>query len=233
MEYLGILADKSSGAVDIVNPLDLSRIVTNIMNKPVLATGVTCSVITNKKIAFLESGKNKCISEIGNVTSDSDITFLYKTTKPILPDKMMKFQARLAYSRPDGAQVLRVITRALPVTDDREKMEENINGALVAMSTVQRSAALAQRGDYKQARINLISTMRLLQRGMRNRAHQREYINFIVQSEKLDGFMRQVQAQELILGAEGVGSGGGIRDDSAAKNIVQMKQAHYGLFSAV
>jgi len=230
MEFLGILADKTAGAVDIVNPIDLSKVVTNIMNKPILATGVTCTIIGNKKITFLDSGKNKSVSEIGNVTTDTDLTFQYKTVKPILPDKLVKFQIRLAYSRPDGAQVLRVISRALPVTDDREKMEENVNAALVAMSTVQRSAALAQRGEYKQARVNLISTMRLLQRGMRTRAHQREYINFIIQSEKLDGFMRQLQAQETILGE--AGAGGGLRDDSAAKNIVQMKQAHFGLFCA-
>jgi len=162
------------------------------------------------------------------VTSDTDIAFAYKARGPILPGKLAKFQVQLSYSRPDGAQILRVITRAIPVTDDREKMEENFNTALVSMSAVQRSAALAQKGEYKTARINLISTMRLLQRGMKNAQQQSEYINFIIQSEKLDGFMRQVQAQEAVFGTTGTG----VRDDSAAKNIVQMKQAHFALFSA-
>jgi len=229
LEFLGILADKTSGVVDIANPLDLSKIVTNVMSKPILATGVTCTVLANKKFQFPESGTNKAVLEIGNVTSDTDVTFLYKAKAPILPGKLAKFQVRLLFSHPDGAQILRVITRSIPVTDDREKMEENINTAVVAMWSVQRSATLAQKGEYKTARINLISTMRLLQRGMKSRQQQREYINFIIQSEKLDGFMRQLQAQEAVFGSS---VGTGMRDDSAAKNIVQMKQAHYGLFAA-
>jgi len=197
------------------------------MSKSILGTGVTCTLISKNKFAFIDSGTNKSVNEIGNVTSDTDLTFLYKSKVPILPGKHAKFQVRLSYSRPDGAQVLRVIAKSLPITDDREKMEEKINTGLVSMAAVQRSATLAQKGDYKSARINLISTMRLLQRGMKTRQQQREYINFIIQSEKLDGFMRQVQAQEAVFGSTTA-----VRDDSAAKNIVQMKQAHYGLFCA-
>jgi len=229
LEFLGILADKTAGVVDIVNPIDLSKVVTNVMSKSILGTGVTCTLISKNKFAFIDSGTNKSVNEIGNVTSDTDLTFLYKSKVPILPGKHAKFQVRLSYSRPDGAQVLRVIAKSLPITDDREKMEEKINTGLVSMAAVQRSATLAQKGDYKSARINLISTMRLLQRGMKTRQQQREYINFIIQSEKLDGFMRQVQAQEAVFGS---GVTTAVRDDSAAKNIVQMKQAHYGLFCA-
>jgi len=229
LDRLQKVADKTSGVVEIANPIDLSKIVTNVMSKPILATGVTCTLLANKKFQFTESGTNKMLLEIGNVTSDTDLTFSYKAKGPILPGKLAKFQARLLFSRPDGAQILRVITRSIPITDDREKMEENFNFAVVAMSAVHKSATLAQKGDYKTARINLISTMRLLQRGMKSRQQQREYVNFIIQSEKLDGFMRQAQAQEAVFGS-GVGTGG--KDDSAAKNIVQMKQAHYGLFAA-
>jgi len=229
LEFLGILADKTSGVVDIANPIDLSKIVASVMSKPILATGLTCTVLANKKFLFPDSGTNKSVFEIGNVTSDTDLTLLYKAKGPILPGKLARFQIRLSFSRPDGAQILRVLTRSIPITDDREKMEESINSGILSMWAVQRSATLAQKGEYKTARINLISTMRLLQRGMKSRQQQREYINFIIQSEKLDGFMRQVQAQEAVFGS---GAGAGLRDDSAAKNIVQMKQAHYGLFAA-
>jgi len=228
LEYLGSLADITAGVVDIVDPLDLSKQVSAVMSKPILGTGMTCTIIGNKKFIFVESGSNKTIREVGNVTGDSDFTFRYKATKYFSTDKKMVFQARLSYSRPDGAQVLRIISKNLTVTGDRELMENSINSALVAMAAVQRSAELAQKGEYKSARINLISTQRLLQRGMHSRASQREYINFIVQAEKLDGFMRQAQAQEAVLGENKA-----MRDDSAAKNIVQMKQACYSLFSAV
>jgi len=98
------------------------------------------------------------------------------------------------------------------------------------MRAIQHSAYLAQTGDYKTARANLISSMRVLQRCMKSRKQQREYINFIIQSEKLDGFMRQNQVQESLIGAGGQQE---MKDDSAAKNIVQMKQASYSLFASV
>jgi len=137
------------------------------------------------------------------------------------------FQVQLTYTRPDGAQVIRVLTKMLPICSDRDKVEcSNLKSSIVAMRAIQQSAGMAQNGNYEDARANLISTMRLLQRAMNSRRHQREYINFIVQSEKLDGFMRQAQAQEAILGDTND------KDDSAAKNIIQMKQANHNLFAS-
>merc|ERR1712222_88107 len=61
----------------------------------------------------------------------------------------------------------------------------------------------AKQGDYKTARVHLISTCRLIQRAMRTLAHQESYLSFIVQAEKLDGFMRERECQEQIFGADG------------------------------
>ena len=91
-------------------------------------------------------------------------------------------------------------------------------------------------GDYLEARVNLISSMRLLQRGMLTSKQQREYINFIRQSERLDGFMREAQQQEEMLAMQQsrvtVEERKMARDDSAAKNIVQMKLVSSAAFVA-
>jgi hypothetical protein len=87
-----------------------------------------------------------------------------------------------------------------------------------------------------EARVNLISSMRLLQRGMLTSKQQREYINFIRQSERLDGFMREAQQQEEMLAMQQsrvtVEERKMARDDSAAKNIVQMKLVSGAAFVA-
>jgi hypothetical protein len=87
-----------------------------------------------------------------------------------------------------------------------------------------------------EARVNLISSMRLLQRGMLTSKQQREYINFIRQSERLDGFMREAQQQEEMLAMQQsrvtVEERKMARDDSAAKNIVQMKLVSSAAFVA-
>eukprot|EP01126_Amoeba_proteus_P024371 TRINITY_DN24568_c0_g1_i1.p1 TRINITY_DN24568_c0_g1~~TRINITY_DN24568_c0_g1_i1.p1 ORF type:complete len:142 (+),score=31.07 TRINITY_DN24568_c0_g1_i1:261-686(+) len=136
----------------------------------------------------------------------------------------MHFQAQLLFSRPDGAKVRRVITKKLFITTQREEIESHLNSAIVALQAIQRSAGFAQLGEYEKARVNLISHVRFLQQCMKSKKNQKEYINFIVQGEKLDGFIRQVLAQGEWMGKTLTG-----KDDSAAKNIVQMKQASISL----
>jgi len=227
LEYLGTLADMTSGTVDIVDPADLSKIVATIMSKPILASGVTVKVICPSNFVFSDSRSRESIREFGNVTADTDLTFSFISTNPFSEPSHVPFQVQLSFTRPDGAQVVRVITKIMPICNDHDKVEAaNLKSSIVAMKAIQHSAVLAQNGDFETARANLITTMRLLQRAMHTRQHQREYINFIVQSEKLDGFMRQAQSQEAVLGTEGG------RDDSAVKNIVQMKQANHSLFAS-
>lgn len=165
---------------------------------------------------------------MGNVTEDIDLTFGF-TVDPSVPRKTddVIIQAQIVYSRLDGGRYLRVITRTQRATNKREESEVNMNASIVALKAVQESAKIAQHGDYQSARINLISHQRLLQRGMKRRDQQRAYINFIKQGEKLDGFMREAQAQEAIFGKSEDTSN---RDDSAAKNIVQMKGAPLSVF---
>ena len=98
-----------------------------------------------------------------------------------------------------------------------------MNAPVVGCHAVRHCAAVAQAGGYARARVQLISTLRLLQRGMKSKAQQSGYINFVRQGEKLDGFMREGQREAKL-------AAGMQRDDSAAKNIVQMKSVPLSAF---
>lgn len=95
---------------------------------------------------------------------------------------------------------------------------------------VQHAALLAQRGDYQRARMRLISNQRLLQRGMKSKEVQASYVRYIQQAERLDGFMREAAAMEKVFGKADDKSRAAQRDDVAARNIVQMKNAPRALF---
>jgi len=231
LEYLGALADLTSGVVDIVDPSDLSKVVSAVMSKPILGTGVTLKLICGEHFVFSDTFSKETIREFGNVTADTDLTFSFSSTSYFAEPSVVPFQAQIMYSRPDGAQITRTITKMIPIHSNRDQVEgTNLQAGIIAMRAIQHSASLAQNRDYKSARANLISAMRVLQRCMKSRKQQREYINFIIQSEKLDGFMRQSQVQENLIGDGGQNE---LKDDSAAKNIVQMKQASYSLFASV
>jgi hypothetical protein len=71
--------------------------------------------------------------------------------------------------------------------------------------------------------MRLISTQRVLQRRMRTPEDQTVYKRFIVEGERLDAFMREAAQQEELFGS-GDEDRLASRDDSAARNILQIKQ---------
>lgn len=89
-----------------------------------------------------------------------------------------------------------------------------------------------QVGRYLEARATLIGTQRLLQRAMQSSCHQQAYLSFIVQAEKLDGFMRERQAAEEVFGRTSCKSRTAQRDDEAAKSMFQMKSVSSATFHA-
>lgn len=76
---LGTCADISGGYVSFVNALEVQRKMREIVRNPVIATDVVVKVILPPSLVFRKYGKvsSKSILEldIGNVTSDCDITF--------------------------------------------------------------------------------------------------------------------------------------------------------------
>ena len=152
---------------------------------------------------------------------------------PPPPVELLPVEMRLTYTLPTGERVLTIATRGVEVTDERAKAEGSLHGMTAALAAIHHAAALAQAGSYLHARAQLIGTQRLLQRGMADSAdalaNQQAYLSFIVQAEKLDGFMRERQAAELIFGG---GGGGCARDDEAAKAMYQMKSVTSRAFHA-
>lgn len=116
---------------------------------------------------------------------------------------------------------MQVLTIRQAISSNREEVESDINGTCVALSGIHSAAFLAQEGEYRAARVKLISTCRLLQRAMHNLAHQEAYLSFIVQAEKLDGFMRECESQEKVFGVNSSRKSG--RDDDASRSMYQMK----------
>eukprot|EP00456_Euglypha_rotunda_P047489 TRINITY_DN3792_c0_g2_i1.p1 TRINITY_DN3792_c0_g2~~TRINITY_DN3792_c0_g2_i1.p1 ORF type:complete len:143 (+),score=21.68 TRINITY_DN3792_c0_g2_i1:36-431(+) len=119
-----------------------------------------------------------------------------------------------------------VLTKSIPTTQDRDLAEAKVHSAVVSLSALHASASVAQKGDYNDARIHLISVQRMLQRGMKKKIDQENYVEYIKQSERLDGFMRESQQQEQVFAQKekSQSSRAITRDDTAARNIVQMKR---------
>lgn len=141
-------------------------------------------------------------------------------------------QMQLWYTLPNKERRLSVVSRTLCLTTDRNQAEAAVDAEVASLAAVHHAAGLAQAGEYVTARAALIGQQRLLQRTMRTPAHQRAYLRFIVQAEKLDGFMRERQAAESVFGACSKTDRKAQRDDEAAQAMYQMKSVTSTAFRA-
>jgi len=172
-------------------------------------------------VASQRGGSCMTVQKLGNATAKTVASFRLQAQVPDAPTSAVPIQVQMRYSLPNGQEVLQVLTREMSVSASRCDSEENINSVCVGLGAIHSAARLAQRGEYRDARLTLISTSRLLQRTMHTPTHQDGYICFITQAEKLDGFMREREAQDAVFGAAGGSQRG--RDDDASRSMYQMK----------
>jgi len=230
MENLGTCADLTGGQVEMVDLQALSSKVGAMLANATLATGLQIIAIGTAGISL--GDQSGCVMKglasvmthtVGSATARTDLTFKLDGMAELVSqeEQQVLVQLQLRYTRPDGEEVLQVLTVRPRVCSNREEAESDINGTCVGLSGIHRAARLAQHGKYRAARVELISTCRLLQRAMQTLEHQESYLSFIVQAEKLDGFMRERESQDNIFGTES-GSHCG-RDDDASRSMYQMK----------
>jgi hypothetical protein len=227
MENLGTSADLTGGQVEMVDLQALSTKVGAMLANPIVATGVEVVVImgagglpAGSPDAGQKGSAHVRALTVGNATAKTDLTIDFGVSADFVGD-CMPIQLQLRYTRPDGQQILQVCTVAQQVNDRRDEVEADINGTCLALGGIHSAARLAQEGEYRPARVKLISTCRLLQRAMHSLDHQESYLSFIVQAEKLDGFMRERESQERVFGASSSRQSG--RDDDASRSMYQMK----------
>lgn len=230
MENLGTSADLTGGLVEMVDLEALGESVGAMLADPTLALGLNVTIIATPGITFDAESQGTyhgraCVSnrKIGNTTIKTDFTLALRASADLLvADAPAAMQVQLQYMRPkNGGEVLQVLTIRPRVTSQRDEAEADINSMCVGLSAIHRSACLAQQGEYRSARVELISTCRLLQRSMHTTTHQEMYIAFIKQAEKLDGFMRERESQDAVFGSSASTNRG--RDDDASRSMYQMK----------
>lgn len=209
---LGKCADDTSGTVSIKKPLELRRMMRQIIDNPTIATSTTIRFISPTNIIFTKGEyfaqeitaepEKLEVLEIGNVTGESDISFEYVVTSADkLADKKGKkkaqdtpIQLQINYKRTDGTVGMRAISTNLPtVTSDREQTEKNIDVSVIALNAVHRAGMFAERGLYKEARLKLFSVQSMLERCAIEGVQREEYSTFVIETELLDQELQRCQ----------------------------------------
>eukprot|EP00041_Stephanoeca_diplocostata_P022556 m.539834 g.539834 ORF g.539834 m.539834 type:complete len:1135 (-) comp22093_c0_seq3:103-3507(-) len=258
LDLIGTCADLTAGTVDTVDPAALKSSMAAILKSKTVASDVRLSLQVGCGGAFADifpadpvrrqHKRGGCTLELdlGATTATRSLTFEYlvQASKPS-PDAngeintkevtSVPFQVRLSYKDNDGNRKLLIRTTSLDVESDRSDCDANIQHDIVALSTLHQSASQAHAGNYQEARINMLRTLRLLQRQLDvTKGYTRaldQYVAFILQGEQLDGFMREAMAWHAVHGHATPDPANGKRDDPASRAMYQMKQLSIGALS--
>lgn len=63
--------------------------------------------------------------------------------------KYFPFQAQISYTSLEGARLLRVITKKMEVSNDREELEKKADFKMISENAMQKGSQTAARGDFR------------------------------------------------------------------------------------
>ena len=224
MDALTVIAEKTGGSVDIVDATSLQEKLASL-SSPTLATDVTVVLRASSgiKITDAASGNSGCcvsvvfptVREASDALFNLEIDFAAQTSSLVM-------QSEIRWTTPCGQEHVRVMTERLAASSDRATVEKESNLNYSAVCSLRESARLSQEDQVDEARVVLISTLRLLQRGMRSVESQATMLRFVRHAEQLDGWLREVQQRKEVEKLFQIADETN-RDDYAARNIIQAK----------
>ncbi|CDQ58698.1 unnamed protein product [Oncorhynchus mykiss] len=176
LDELGRLADCTSGKVVIASPHELYTEFEEIIENRTIAThcSVTLLLPTTLCVKGEREAGNRATREVGNVASDTEITFQFgarehgsqgEVSAPVAGGRV-SVQLQLRYRQKDGHSMLRVLTADKEVTDDSSVVLSSLFLAIIQLNSSQASAALAVRGRFQDAKSEGETQRELMERAL-------------------------------------------------------------------
>ena len=160
LSILGKIADKSNGLVNIVEPENIAKNFTSIIDNKIVATNVKVKLVLNKKLMYVRdeeleiaetaaltendiNKKSVCEKDIGNANTDSEIFFEYGIRKLYNNQVIntMPFQLQISYKSKSGCNAIRVYSKIQQFNSDRKVVEKNINNKNIILSNATQKIA--------------------------------------------------------------------------------------------
>jgi hypothetical protein len=227
-DTVGQVVSKSGGKISICDVQSLSAAMEQ-MASPIVGSCVEVMLRSTAGARFYDvatgllTKSRSSFAKLGSAMGFTDHFLSFEVDEGV---QQVTFQLVVTWKTSSNQKWMRVLERTMDVESNRKKLETTANMQIVGVAAVRRAASLAATGQVMDARISLISALRLLQRGLRSKQAQRSYINFIIQGERLDGFMREMQAMaETKVALK--------KDDYVARNIVRAQGLSMAEFCVV
>ena len=172
IDVLKNMVELSGGEIIRVNPNEILDGFNDLLDNQVIASDVNIKVNLNKSMTFrdqekkdLKNDESTIIKNMGNVTKETEtyyeLKFKHATKLAEMKDinfnnlNNLIFQTEIIYKNRNGDKYLRVITKNLKVSDNKEEINKQANLNIVSTLQIQKSAKLAGHGNLMEAQAQI------------------------------------------------------------------------------
>ena len=177
IDILKNMVQNSGGDIFRVNPEYILDEVNDFLENKAIASDVEIQMNLNKSMTFrdeekkdLKNDDSTIINKIGNVTKEKESYFelKFKNAKKLADIQEINFnelnnlifQSVIFYTKKNGGKYVRIITKNLKVSDNKEEITKKANLNIISTLQIQKSAKLAGKGKLMdaQAQIHIART---------------------------------------------------------------------------
>ena len=174
IDVLKNMVELSGGEIIRVNPNQILDGFKDLLDNQAIATDVSIKLNLNKSMTFrdqdkkdLKNEESSIVKKLGNVTKETEtyyeLKFKHATKLAEMMDidfnnlKNLIFQTEILYKNRNGDKCVRVITKNLKVSDNKEEINKQAHFNIVSTMQIQKSAKMAGAGNLMgaQAQIHL------------------------------------------------------------------------------
>ena len=179
IEILMSMVQKSGGEIIRVNPHAILDGFNDLLENEAIASEVEVRMNLNKCMTFRDQEEKDMTNDgssitkkIGNVTKETETYYELKFKKAHKLSEMkdinfdelksLVFQCEIIYKKKDGGKYVRIISRNMKVSDNKEEIEKQANFEIVSTMEIQKSAKLAGAGLFREAQAQAHITRKYL-----------------------------------------------------------------------
>ena len=240
LDALSKLAELTGGQVERVNPTTLTQDFANMLSVPVIATQVEAKVKLHKGLQFrnelatdLSADKSLLARHFGNVTAETIFTFEYgmKLISQLLEMEDVDmasithfpFQTQIKYTALDGSKCLRVITKRMEVSGEREELNQVSDQRMISKNVVAKGTTMARAGNLKAAQAIMKGYNRAAKKNMCNEEQFMQQQRYQEECQEVYNMMGDAVASDDEEESEMMGAmGGGGGEDMMCAMPMQM-----------
>ena len=215
IEVLMNMVQKSGGEIIRVNPNAILDGFNDLLENETIASEVLVRMNLNKCMTFRDKEEKDLINDgssitekIGNAAKETETYFELKFKKALKLAEMkdinfdelknLTFQCEITYKKKNGGKYVRIISKNLKISDNKEEVENQANYDIISTMEIQKSAKLASEGLYREAQAQAHITRKFLAKNkVSNKNSKKNYEMFNKNMNYFNSNLEKINTEKM------------------------------------